>query len=146
MSPAYQFESRWLQPGADVATVYDVLEDVAAYPAWWRSVPAVVRLAEDEALLLCRSRLPKTIRLVMRPLRQDRDAGVLHASLAGDLVGWSRFDLTAVPSGVVLHYTQQVDTPGRLMSLAGRLARPVLVWNHQQMMRALREDLATRLA
>lgn len=144
--PAYRFHSTWTVPGpATAGIVWDVLQDVAAYPSWWRSVPAVGRLAEDAALVVCRSRLPKTLYVELRPVRQDRAAGVLEASLTGDLVGWSRFELGDRDHGVTVDYRQEVRTPGRLLTAAGVLLRPVLEWNHAQMMRALESDLAARV-
>lgn len=151
-SRAYRFASTWTVgagPAAapvTVGEVYDVLADVAAYPDWWRSVRAVGRLAEDVALVACRSRVPKTLNLVLAPVVRDREAGVLEAALDGDLVGWSRFHLSATRDGrVLVSYAQEVDTPGRLLSWAGRVVRPALEWNHEQMMRALQADLAARL-
>jgi hypothetical protein len=153
-APAYRFASSWqLRPGPEredrpltVGEVYDVLQDVAAYPEWWRSVVAVGRVADDVALVACRSRMPTTLHLVLSPVVRDRDGGVLEAALTGDLVGWSRFALTAAGEGqVCVDYAQQVDTTGRFLGWAGRVARPVLEWNHQQMMRALETDLAARL-
>lgn len=153
-APAYRFASTWeLGPGPDradrpltVGEVYDVLEDVASYPEWWRSVVAVGRVAEDVALVACRSRMPTTLHLVLRPVLRDRDGGVLEAALTGDLVGWSRFALTAAAEGrVSVDYAQEVDTTGRFLGWAGRVARPVLRWNHRQMMQALEVDLAARV-
>jgi hypothetical protein len=145
-APSYRFRSGWLVRGVTVPEVYDVLRDVAGYPDWWRSVRAVGRLADDAALVACRSRVPKTLHLVLRPVVEDRDGGVLEATLEGDLVGVSRFELRTEGPGVAVDYRQQVDTPGVLLRLAGRVARPLLVWNHEQMMRALQEDLAARLS
>ena len=145
-TPSYRFRSAWEVPGATVPQVYDVLRDVAGYPDWWRSVLAVGRLADDAALVACRSRVPKTLHLVLRPVVEDRDSGVLEAALEGDLVGVSRFELQQGDGAVAVDYHQEVDTPDGLLRLAGRVARPLLVWNHEQMMRALREDLAARLS
>jgi hypothetical protein len=147
----YRFRHAWTVPGTRPEAVYDVLADVAGYPSWWRSVRAVGRLADDEALVACRSRLPKTLHLVLRPRVQDREGGVLEASLDGELVGWSRFALAprTAPgggeAGVAVCYQQEVETPGRVLDWAGRVARPLLVWNHAQMMRTLQADLAERL-
>ena len=142
----YRFRSEWVLRGPTVGEVYDALVDVEHYPTWWRSIPAVGKLDDDTALVACRSRVPTTLHLVLRPQVRDRDAGILEAELAGDLVGWSRFTLSPHHEGVHISYDQEVDTPGWLMTLAGKVARSLLVWNHEQMMLALRDDLAIRLA
>lgn len=132
-------------PGVGVREVYDVLQDVEGYPAWWRSVTAVGRLDDDVALVACRSALPVTLHVVLSPRVEDREAGVLEASVEGDLAGWSRFDLAPTPAGVRVLHTQQVRVARPLLSAASLLARRLLVWNHDRMIEALWADLEARL-
>lgn len=132
-------------PGVGVPEVYDVLQDVEGYPAWWRSVTAVGRLEEDVALVACRSVLPVTLHVVLRPRVEDREAGVLEASVEGDLAGWSRFDLDPTPGGVHVLHTQEVRVARPLLSAGSLLARRLLVWNHDRMIEALWTDLEARL-
>ena len=91
MSPAtYTFRNEWTLPGRH-AELYDVLEDVGSYPTWWPQVRAVAAVGEEVALVACRSFLPYTLHVELRPRVRDRTGGVLEASLAGDLVGHSRW-------------------------------------------------------
>ena len=125
--------------------MYDVLEDVAAYPQWWPQVRAVAALAEDAALVACRSALPYTLHVELRPVVRDRDVGVLTAALSGDLVGSVRVAAAADgPAGPELHFAQQVTTPGRRLRALARVGRPVLELNHDLMMRGARRGLAGR--
>ena len=142
--PAYTFASEWAVP-APPDEVYDVLVDVAGYPSWWPQVRAVVRLDDDVALVACRSLLPYPLHLEMRPVVRDRDAGVLDASLDGDLVGRVRWSLRAEGTGTRMRFDQEVTVPSRLLGLAGAVARPVLVGNHAWMMRGGRRGLRARV-
>src|SRR5690606_24405865 len=96
--------------------------------------------------LRCRSIVPYVLVLVARPSRRDRSAGVLELALEGDLRGWARFTLSAAGDGTLARYEQEVRVTGRLLRLAGRVARPVLVANHAWMMRGGRRGLAAHLA
>jgi hypothetical protein len=128
-------------------TVYDVLEDVATYPQWWPQVRAVADLGEETALVVCRSALPYTLEMSLRPVVRDRDAGVLTASLDGDLVGRCTWRTLPAPGGATdLRFEQEVTTPGTRLRALARVARPVLELNHAWMMRGARRGLAGRTA
>lgn len=144
MDPAtYVFAADWTVP-ADAGRLYDVLEDVAGYPAWWPQVRAVARLDEDVALVACRSLLPYTLHLELRPRVQDREAGVLEAELDGDLVGRCRWALTQRGRGTRMQFDQEVTTPSPLLRRMTRVARPLLEANHAWMMRGALRGLAGR--
>lgn len=146
MSPAtYTFRSEWTVP-ATVPELYDVLEDVGEYPAWWPQVRAVARLDDETALVACRSLLPYTLHVELSPRVRDREAGVLEASLDGDLVGSSRWTLTPEGDATGVVFAQQVQAPSVLMRGLTRLARPALEANHGWMMRGALRGLAGRTA
>lgn len=143
----YTFRSEWTLPGRP-AELYDVLEDVAAYPTWWPQVRAVAAVEEEAALVACRSLLPYTLHVELRPRVRDREGGVLEAALDGDLVGHSRWRLTpdTARGGTRLRYDQQVTTPSPLLRAASRVARPLLEANHAWMMRGALTGLVGRTA
>ena len=93
--------------------------------------------------MLCRSVLPYTLELLLTELRNRPD--VLEVGVEGDLEGTVRFELRPEGEGTRLDFAQDVDVPGVLGALS-RVARPLLTWNHDQMMRGCRQGLAARLA
>jgi hypothetical protein len=144
MGEHYRFERRW-QVDAPLEAVYDVLVDLEHYPLWWPQVRAVASLGPDHALVVCRSMLPLTLHLELRPAVRDRERGRLQVSIDGDLAGWSRFTLTGLGEGVEVGYLQEVEARRRLLD-AGRWARPLVTANHSWMMQAGEHGLARRLS
>lgn len=140
-SARHQFRETWTvaAPPDEVAAV---LTDLEFYPQWWPQVVAVAALDEDSARVLCRSRLPYTLDLVLTAV--TRRAPTLRVDVGGDLVGHVRFDLVAEGPRTRLDFQQDVTVSGWL-ALASRVGRPVLHWNHAQMMRGCREGLSARL-
>ena len=132
--PTYSFTEDWTVPRPR-SELYDVLVDVERYPTWWPQVRAVAKLDDDVALVACRSLLPYTLHLELRPVRRDREAGVLEAALRGDLVGRCSWTLSDHPNGSRVRFAQEVRLPSRWLRLASTVARPLLVANHAWMMR-----------
>ncbi|WP_239455456.1 SRPBCC family protein [Nocardioides gilvus] len=137
----HQFRETWTvaAPPEEVAAV---LGDLEFYPQWWPQVVAVAALGEDRARVLCRSRLPYTLDLVLTAV--TRRAPTLRVDVEGDLVGHVRFDLVEEGLRTRLDFHQDVTVSGWL-ALASQVGRPALHWNHAQMMRGCREGLAARL-
>lgn len=144
MSREYCFEHRWTLP-LPADHLFDVLADVEGYPAWWPQVRAVARIDDDSAHVVAQSWLPYSLDLVLTRGVEDRAAGVLEARLGGQLDGWARWSLRSTgTSSTVVHYVQEVTVRGRLVGAASRVARPLLVANHDAMMRGARDGLLRR--
>lgn len=142
MRATYSFRDSW-PVAAPPGRVRDVLVDLERYPRWWPQVVAVASLGPDRARVLCRSVLPYTLDLVLQAV--TRELPVLEVEVSGDLVGWVRFAITAEGAGARVDFTQEVTVSGPLAA-ASRVARPVLRWNHERMMRGCAQGLARRLA
>lgn len=142
MVAGYAFTAHWFVPFPR-ARVAEVLVDLEHYPHWWPEVVAVASLGADDAWVLCRSRLPYTLDLLLHA--RDRGPQELVTTIGGDLTGWARWRLTERPGGTEMHYRQEVEVTGRLMRAASRVARPLLVWNHEAMMANCRDGLTGRL-
>lgn len=139
----YSFRESWLVPAPPEA-VHKVLEDVEFYPEWWPQIVAAVRLREGEGLVACRSSLPYTLHLHLT--ERHRTPERLETSVDGDLQGWVRWLLTPHPDGTDLRFEQDVVVASAALAAASYVGRPVLRWNHHQMMRGCRDGLLARLA
>ncbi len=137
MAAHYEFAETWELP-LSPAGVRDVLVDLEQYPRWWPQVRAVAKLGEDDALLVCRSALPYDLEIVLHAV--SRDLPTLEVGLGGDLDGFARWTLTPGPSGSRMVFEQEVVVRG-LLGLASLALRPVLAWNHRQMMLGCRQGL-----
>ena len=139
---AYSFRDRW-HVDAPPARVREVLVDVERYVEWWPEVVAVAVAGEGRGLVLCRSVLPYTLELLLTE-EVDRPER-LEVSVEGDLEGRVSFDLAPEGPGTRLDFAQDVVVPGLLGALS-RVARPVLTWNHDRMMRGCVEGVRRRVA
>lgn len=129
---------------AGPARVAAVLADLAAYPSWWPQVRAVASLASDRALVKVRSTLPYVLWLELTRLREEPDELVVR--IDGALSGTASWRLVAVGERTRLDFAQHVEVLGTGIRVATVLARPVLEWNHERMMRGCEAGLRRRLA
>ncbi|MFF0790118.1 SRPBCC family protein [Streptomyces spiralis] len=140
----YRFRSLWTL-AAPPAAVFEALERVEDYPRWWRQVREVRRTDDTTGVIRIRSLLPYGLTVTARQVRRDPAAGVLEATMSGDLDGWARWTLTARGSGTLARYDQEVDVRKPLLRRFAVPGRPLLRLNHRLMMRAGRRGLAAYL-
>ncbi|MFC9328235.1 SRPBCC family protein [Kitasatospora sp. NPDC057015] len=141
----YHLSSTW-QFGVSPGPVLAALADVAGYPRWWPQVREVRRTASDAGELVVRSVLPYRLVFAVRATRQDEAAGVLEARMTGDLVGWSRWTVTARPGGARVLFEEEARLGKPLLRLLSAPARPVFLTNHAAMMRGGERGLRGHLA
>ncbi|WP_265442893.1 SRPBCC family protein [Flexivirga meconopsidis] len=126
--------------GAARDDVFAILAEGETWDRWWPQIRSITAYDETRGSVHIRSVLPLTLRLELTSEVADPESGVLRASLAGDLVGWSQFVLTSDgPAATSLAYTQEVDLMvggvlGRVSTW--RAMRPLLIANHAAMMRS----------
>ncbi|MFF0435816.1 SRPBCC family protein [Streptomyces sp. NPDC004327] len=142
----YRFRTVWrlaVPPDA----VYAVLERAEEYPSWWPQVREVVPHDERTGTARFRSLLPYDLHVTAEARRRDPDARVLEIRLGGDLEGWARWTLTALPGGTGTRalYEQEVEVRNPLMRAFAVPGRPLFRANHALMMRGGRRGLAARL-
>ena len=123
--------------------VYDVLVDLEHYCDWWPQVRGVAKIDDDRALVVCRSVLPYDLELELTAL--SRTADLLEVRIDGPIRGWARYHLDETSPGVTsLRFEQEVYEV-RMMVLASYAAKPLLVWNHERMMRGAERGLRAKL-
>ncbi|MFE6665615.1 SRPBCC family protein [Streptomyces sp. NPDC057697] len=141
----YRFVSIWELP-APPGAVYGILERAEDYPRWWPQVREAALVNDTTGTTRIRSFLPYDLVMTVRERRRDPGAGIIEATLSGDLDGWIRWTVTAHGGGSRVVYEQEVDVRRPLMRLLAVPGRPVFRANHALMMRAGRRGLAARLA
>ena len=142
MGPPYSFRRSWTVP-FPIGRVHELLVDLERYPEWWPQVRAVARLGEDDALVVCRSVLPYSLNLALHA--EQREPTHLETSLTGDLEGVVRWYLADLGPETRMDFEQDVHVTGRLLRLASGVARPLMTWNHERMMRGCLAGLHARL-
>lgn len=140
----YRFRSEW-QFDASPQAVYTALEHFENYPRWWPEVRTIRLFDPESCEVTCRSVLPYDLTFVMRPLRRDPAAGVLEASMTGDLEGFARWTIGLEPAGTSLVFEEEVSAHKRLLRLLSPMARPVFRGNHAVMMNHARAGIALLL-
>ncbi len=141
----YRFRSEW-QLSAPPDDVFRALAEIDDYPTWWPEVRAVRRLPDDTRRLTCRSVLPYDLGFTIRQSSRDRQAGLLEATLNGDLEGFSRWTITASPGGTLAVFEEEVVANKGLLRRLGLIARPAFKVNHSLMMSHGRQGLQAYLA
>lgn len=141
----YRFRSEW-RLAAPVDAVWEALEELGTYPAWWPEVRRADAVDTTSMELTCRSLLPYSLVFTSSPSRRDPAAGVLEARLRGDLDGFSRWTVAPSPSGgAVAVFEEEVEATKRLLRVLAPMARPAFRANHALMMWRGRRGLARHL-
>jgi uncharacterized protein YndB with AHSA1/START domain len=145
----YRFVTTWVID-APIERVYDAIDDVGAWPQWWKGVRSAEQLepgGEDGVGRLWRytwrSRLPYDLTFESRTTRVDRPF-LLEGSATGELVGTGRWRLFS-GRGTAVVYEWDVRTAREWMNALAPVARPLFAYNHDVVMRRGGEGLARRL-
>jgi hypothetical protein len=130
----FRFESVWdLDRPCD--EVFHVLQDLFSYSSWWPEVKKVQVVDDTTAYVMVRALLPYTLRFQLEQQLAAPEAGVLQASMTGDLQGWSRWTLSPSAGGCRLRFEEEVWVNRFLLKVLSPVARPLLAANHYVMMR-----------
>jgi hypothetical protein len=130
----YRFRSVW-HVCASPAVVYDVLSDIANYPEWWPEIRSATKVDEECGELICRSFLPFDIVVQVRHSIRNQQAGLLRATLSGDLEGFASWEIIGRDGGTDLVFDQEVVVNKPLLRRLVLIAKPFFRGNHDLMMR-----------
>ena len=131
---------------APVARVIPLLRDPETYPIWWPEVKEATRLNAEAYRMRVRSLLPYDLSFITTKSREDLAAGILEASLTGDIEGTSRWLIASTMRGARVIFEEQVTTHKPLLNRLALIARPAFKGNHALMMRRGRAGLRGYLA
>jgi hypothetical protein len=153
MSPVslhrYRFRNVW-HICAPPAVVYDVLSDIANYPLWWPEVRSATKIDDESGVLRCRSYFPFDLVVQVRHSIANQQAGLLRATLTGDLEGFASWEIIGRDGGTELVFDQEVVVNKALLRRLVLIAKPFFRGNHDLMMRGglkgLKQLLAERMA
>jgi uncharacterized membrane protein len=145
----YEFLTTWCID-APIERVFDVLNDSAGYPRWWKGVKSVeVRDAGDEQgvgeldYFVWRSVLPYSLGFDLRVTRVEPPY-LIEGQATGELEGTGTWRLYE-GQGTAIIYDWRVRTTKWWMNVFGPIARPAFSWNHDIVMRQGGEGLAEEL-
>lgn len=145
----YRFHSVW-HVDARPADVYEVLSDIANYPVWWPEVREATKIDDETGEIRCRSFLPFDLVVQVRHSIRNQQAGLLRATLSGDLEGYASWEMTGRDGGTDLVFDQEVVVNKALLRRLVLIARPFFHGNHDLMMRGglkgLKQVLEARAA
>jgi hypothetical protein len=141
----YRFRSEW-QLNAPAANVFEVLGALETYPSWWPEIRLAEAITSDSMRLTARSLLPYDLEFISHQARRDTDAGVLEATLTGDLEGFSRWTIRSDGAATTAVFDEEVVAHKPLLRKTALIARPAFRANHRLMMRHGRLGLRTYLA
>lgn len=140
----YRFHSVW-HVDAPPADVYEVLSDIANYPLWWHEVRKATKIDDETGELRCRSFLPFDLVVQVKHSIRNQQAGLLRATLSGDLEGYASWEITGRDGGTDLHFDQEVVVNKALLRRLVLIAKPFFRGNHDMMMRGGFKGLKTAL-
>jgi hypothetical protein len=145
----YEFLSTWCLD-APLEAVWDLLDDPAGYPRWWKGVKSVDLVASggesgvgQVSHFAWRSVLPYTLSFDMRVSRVE-PFRLIEGHATGELEGIGVWRLFSGP-GTAVVYDWRVRTTATWMNRLGPLARPAFVWNHDLVMRQGAQGIADAL-
>lgn len=141
----YRFASAW-RLAAPPDVVFRALREVADYPAWWPQVRRADRVDDSTYDMVVRSLLPYDLVFRSSQAVEDPVRGVLEASMTGDLVGFSRWTVTADGTRSQALFEEEVEAHKPLLRRLALAARPAFVANHGLMMRAGQRGLRAYVA
>ena len=150
--PDYRFITEW-RLDAPIGSVYSLIQDSQAWPAWWPSVRAVERLSPGDAdgigavdRMTFVGRLPYRLQFDMRVTRREPPTALI-GSATGELEGIGDWSFRSEEGGTVVRYVWAIRTTRPWMNLLAPLpfVDAIFRLNHHAVMRDGLQGIRRRL-
>ncbi|MCC5884372.1 MAG: SRPBCC family protein [Halomonas sp.] len=146
----FEFATTW-HLEAPIEAVFAALTDSLQWPEWWPGLVDVQQLAVGDGAgigrtqrFVWKSRLGYCLCFDIRIIRV-REPFLIEGVANGDVAGTGCWQLREESGRTLVRYLWRVRTVRPWMGLLARVARPLVIWNHNAMMRAGRRGLARHL-
>jgi hypothetical protein len=146
----YTFVSEW-HLDAPVDVVWDALLRSADWPAWWRGIRSVERVADGDSSGVgmrlrqrWRSLLPYTLTIELEIVRVEQRR-LLVARASGDMAGTCTFTFGEAMGSTIVRFEMDVRPTPAWMNLPIPFAGRIAASNYRTLMRWGGDGLRTRL-
>jgi uncharacterized protein YndB with AHSA1/START domain len=146
----YQFVTRW-HIAAPIEQVWNAITHSKDWHLWWSAVDSVVELEAGEPgglgnvrRFVWKTPLSYTLAFDTR-VTQIQAPVMMEAIATGDVEGRGLWQLSTTDRGTEVYYTWTVRTTKQWMNYLAAIARPLLEWNHNVIMRQGGNGLANWL-
>ena len=146
----YNFVTIW-KIEAPLPEVWDVLCDIENLPDWWKAVVKIKVLDRGNkngvnflTEQTWKGVLPYKLSFISKTTAVDYLKSIQLVA-SGDLEGRGKWTFTEDEGGVIVQYNWDVKTTKKGMSFLAFFLKPLLAWNHDEIMRWGALGLANKL-
>ncbi|BAY09560.1 SRPBCC family protein [Calothrix sp. NIES-2098] len=147
----YSFLTIW-EIETPIDKVWDVIIHSERWPSWWKAVESVVEIEAGEASLIGNIRrftwqTPLSYKLTFDGcVTRIEPPKIMKAVASGELEGVGLWELEEVDGVTTVSYTWTVTTTKPWMNALALFIRPLMEWNHHEIMRQGGEGIAQLLS
>lgn len=136
----FSFVTTW-HIEAPLPQVCNAISQCKYWPAWWKGVEKVEELDPGDAggigslrRFTWKGRLPYRLTFDIRIVRAE-PLKIVEGRASGEVEGVGRWQFTHDAPVTIVRYEWHVRTTRRWMNLLAAFAKPLIRWNHDQLMR-----------
>ncbi len=142
----YRFDTTW-RFLAPIKRIWDEIYDFQQWPAWWKGVQSATRAPGAQGKggrIVWNAPMGYAVVTTFRPTLIEVPCR-LGGLFSGDLEGTGSWTLSMRGGITTARYLFEVRTTRPWVKLLSPVARPLFIWNHDQLMRQGAEGLARHL-
>lgn len=135
----FRFTTTW-EINAPLPAVWDAIQNSVAWPRWWRGVASVENLEPGDEhgigkvqRYVWKSRLPYPVRFTMRVCAVDYLSRI-EGVASGEVEGIGVWHFAMHGNNTIVRYEWEVRTTPLWVNIVAPFTRPLIRWNHDQIM------------